>query len=161
MGARLATLLVGVVLMVAIVAGPLLGRLVLKLDQLGSGLLLSRFLIGVPLGAVLGGLLATRIGARVTAVAGTVLAAAAFTQMAGWQSNELTLRIGPLHVADLALVVCGLGLGILIAPLAASALELTRSEHHPLAYSVVVLSPTVGMLIGLPAFTAYGLYRFH
>jgi MFS family permease len=110
---------------------------------------------------VLGGLLATRIGARVTAVAGTVLAAAAFAQMAGWQSNELTLRIGPLHVADLALAVCGLGFGIVIAPLAARVLELTRSEHHGLASSLVVLSRTMGMLIGLAALTAYGLYRFH
>ena len=160
-GATVANLLIGVALMVVLVDVPLLGRLVFKLDQLGSGLLLSRFLIGVPVGAVLGGLLATRTGARVTAVAGTVLAAAAFTQMAGWQSNELTLRIGPLHVADLALVVCGLGFGIVIAPLAARVLELTRSEHHGLASSLVVLSRTMGMLIGLAALTAYGLYRFH
>jgi MFS family permease len=160
-GATIANLLIGVALMVVLVDVPLLGRLVFKLDQLGSGLLLSRFLIGVPAGAVLGGLLATRVGARAAAVTGTVLAAAAFTQMAGWQSNELTLGIGPLRVADVALVVCGLGFGIVIAPLAARVLELTRSEHHGLASSLVVLSRTMGMLIGLAALTAYGLYRFH
>ncbi len=159
-GATLANLLIGVALMVALVDVPLLGRLVFKLDQLGSGLLLSRFLIGVPVGALLGGLLASRIGARATAVAGMVLAAAAFAQMTGWQSNELAARIGPLPVADLALAACGLGFGVVIAPLAARVLDLTRAEHHGLATSLVVLSRTMGMLIGLAALTAYGLYRF-
>lgn len=160
-GATTANLLIGVALMVALVDVPLLGRLVFKLDQLGSGLLLSHFLVGVPVGAVLGGLLATRIGARATAVAGMALAAAAFTQMAGWHANELSLRMGPLAVSDVALSVCGGGFGIVIAPLAAKVLELTRAEHHGLASSLVVLSRTVGMLIGLSALTAYGLYRFH
>jgi MFS family permease len=160
-GATAANLLIGVALMVALVDVPLLGRLVFKLDQLGSGLLLSRFLIGVPVGAAIGGLVASRIGARLTAVAGMVLAAAAFTQMAGWQAGELTLRLGPVALADVALIACGLGFGIVIAPLAARVLELTRAEHHGLASSLVVLSRTMGMLIGLAALTAYGLYRFH
>ena len=160
-GATSANLLIGVALMVALVDVPLLGRLVFKLDQLGSGLLLSHFLIGVPAGAVVGALLATRIGGRTTAVAGMVLAAAAFTQMAGWQSSELGSRLGPLPVADVALTACGLGFGAVIAPLAATVLELTRAEHHGLASSLVVLSRTMGMLIGLAVLTAYGLYRFH
>jgi MFS family permease len=159
-GATLANLLIGVALMVVLVDVPLLGRLVFKLDQLGSGVLLSRFLIGVPVGALIGGLLARRIGARATAVAGMVLAAAAFTQMAGWQADELGLRFGPLPVAAAALGACGFGFGVVIAPLAARVLELTRAEHHGLASSLVVLSRTVGMLIGLAALTAYGLYRF-
>jgi MFS family permease len=147
--------------MVVLVDVPLLGRLVFKLDQLGSGILLSRFLIGVPVGAILGGLIATRIGPRTTAVAGMLLATAAFAQMAGWQSNELSVRVGPVHVTDIALAACGLGFGVVIAPLAARVLELTRAEHHGLASSLVVLSRTMGMLIGLSALTAYGLYRFH
>jgi MFS family permease len=89
-----------------------------------------------------------------------VLAAAAFTQMAGWQANELDVRLGPLPVATTALAACGLSFGIVIAPLAARVLELTRAEHHGLASSLVVLARTVGMLIGLAALTAYGLFRF-
>jgi MFS family permease len=147
--------------MVALVDVPLLGRLVFRLDQLGSGLLLSHFLIGVPVGAVVGALLATRIGGRLTAVAGMVLAAGAFLQMTGWQSNELSLHAGPLPVADTALTACGIGFGLVIAPLAATVLELTRAEHHGLASSLVVLSRTMGMLVGLAALTAYGLHRFH
>jgi MFS family permease len=161
LGATSANLLIGVALMVALVDVPLLGRLVFRLDQLGSGLLLSHFLIGVPVGAVVGALLATRIGGRLTAVAGMVLAAGAFLQMTGWQSNELSLHAGPLPVADTALTACGIGFGLVIAPLAATVLELTRAEHHGLASSLVVLSRTMGMLVGLAALTAYGLHRFH
>jgi len=159
-GASIANVLIGVALMVALVDVPLLGRLVFGLDQLGSGLLLSHFLLGVPVGAVLGGVVAGRIGARVTAIAGMACAAAAFAQMSGWNADELSLRAGPIRVADLALGACGLGFGIVIAPLAATVLELTRAAQHGLAASLVVLARTMGMLVGLSALTAFGLYRF-
>ena len=159
-GATLANLLIGGALMVALVDVPLLGRLVFSLDQLGSGLLLSHFLIGVPLGAVAGGLLAGRFGPRLVAVAGMLWTAAAFAQMATWQANEPSLYAGPFAVVDLALGACGLGFGLVIAPLAATVLDLTRSENHGLASSLVILARTVGMLIGLSALTAFGLFRF-
>lgn len=160
-GSSVANLLIGAALMVALVDVPLLGRLVFNLDQLDSGLLLTRFLIGVPVGAVLGGLLASRLGGWLTATAGIVIATLAFLQMSGWQSSELSLRLGPLRQADIALAACGLGFGIVIAPLAAAVLDLTRSENHGLASSLVVLARTLGMLIGLSVLTAFGLNRFH
>ena len=160
-GASLANLLVGAALMVALVDVPILGRLVFSLDQLGSGLLLTQFLIGVPIGAVAGGILAGRIGARLTATIGVVVSAAAFLQMSGWTANELALRLGPLRQADVALAACGLGFGLVIAPVTAAVLALTRQESHGLATSLVVLARTMGMLIGLSALTAFGLYRFH
>ena len=161
LGSSLANLLIGAALMVALVDVPILGRLVFSLDQLDSGLLLSRFLAGVPLGALAGGLLATRLGFRRTAVLGTALSAAAFWQMSGWQANELALRLGPIRQADAALAACGLGFGIVIAPLAAAVLNLTKAETHGLASSLVVLARTLGMLVGLSALTAFGLHRFH
>jgi MFS family permease len=160
-GATLANLLIGAALMVALVDVPILGRLVFDLDQLGSGLLLTQFLVGIPVGAVIGGLLARRAGLRATAFLGLLCSAAAFLQMSGWQANELSLRVGPLSQADLALGACGLGFGIVIAPLAAAVLDLTRAELHGLASSLVVLARTMGMLVGLSALTAFGLYRFH
>jgi hypothetical protein len=81
--------------------------------------------------------------------------------MAGWQANELALRVGPLRQADLTLAVCGFGFGLVIAPLTAAVLSLTRGESHGLATSLVVLARTMGMLAGLAALTAFGLYRFH
>jgi MFS family permease len=138
-----------------------LGRLVFNLDQLGSGLLLSRFLAGVPVGAVLGGWLAGKVGGRTVAVGGIVLSAVAFLQMSTWHANELALNIGPLRQADVALFMCGLGFGLVIAPLTAAVLVLTRGESHGLATSLVVLARTMGMLVGLSALTAFGLHRFH
>jgi MFS family permease len=159
-GVTSANVLIGGALMVTLVDVPLLGRLVFGQDQLGSGLLLSHFLIGVPVGAIAGGLLATRAGFRLTTLAGLALAAAAFLQMSGWTANELSIHAGPFRVSDLSLGLCGLGFGIVIAPLAARVLELIHAEHHGLASSLVVLARTMGMLIGLSALTAFGLYRF-
>ena len=159
-GAAAANVLIGAALMVALVDVPILGRLVFNLDQLAAGLLLTQFLIGVPVGAILGGVLAGRLGARLTALLGTGLAAAAFLQMSTWQATELSLRLGPLRPADIALAACGVGFGIVIAPLAATVLGLTRAQHHGLASSLVVLARVMGMLIGLSALTAFGLFRF-
>jgi MFS family permease len=160
-GATVANLLIGAALMVALVDVPILGRLVFYLDQLGSGLLLTQFLVGVPVGAVMGGLLAGRIGTRLTAALGILVSAVAFLQMSGWSATELSLRLGPLRQADIALALCGLGFGLVIAPLTAAVLGLTRAQSHGLATSLVVLARTMGMLIGLSALTAYGLHRFH
>jgi MFS family permease len=160
-GAAISNLLIGAALMVALVDVPLLGRLVFDLDQLDSGLLLSRFLLGIPVGAVLGGWLAGRVGGRTVAVGGMVLSAAAFLQMSTWPANELSLHFGPLRQADIALAACGLGFGLVIAPLTAAVLALTRDQSHGLATSLVVLARTMGMLVGLSALTAFGLYRFH
>jgi MFS family permease len=159
-GACAANVLIGAALIVALVDVPLLGRLVFNLDQLASGLLLTQFLLGVPIGAVLGGLVSGRVGGRTTAVLGMLFSAAAFLQMATWEANELALRIGPLRPADIALGACGLGFGIVIAPLTAAVLELTRAQSHGLASSLVVLARVMGMLVGLSALTAFGLFRF-
>ena len=160
-GATAANLLIGGALIVALVDVPLLGRLVFKLNQLDSGLLLTQFLIGVPVGAVAGGLLAGRIGNRLTGALGIALSAVAFIEMSGWRADELALHAGPLRQADIALAVCGLGFGVVIAPLTAAVLGLTRGQVHGLATSLVVLARTMGMLVGLSVLTAFGLHRFH
>lgn len=160
-GATVSNLLIGAALMVALVDVPLLGRLVFSLDQLGSGLLLTQFLIGVPVGAVFGGFAAARWGPRLTAAVGISLSAIAFLQMSQWGSDALVNHIGPLRQADISLAICGLGFGAVIAPLTASVLALTRSQSHGLATSLVVLARTMGMLVGLSALTAFGVYRFH
>lgn len=161
LGATGANLLIGATLMVALVDVPLVGRLVFNLDQLHSGLLLTQFLIGIPVGAVLGGFASARSGPRVTAAVGISFSAIAFLQMSQWSADALAPRLGPLRLADASLAVCGLGFGAVIAPLTASVLALTRSQSHGLATSLVVLARTMGMLVGLSALTAFGVYRFH
>ncbi|MFI5282243.1 MAG: MFS transporter [Candidatus Dormibacterales bacterium] len=159
-GAAAANLLIGSAIIVALVDVPFLGRLVFNLDQLQSGLLLTQFLLGIPIGAVAGGFAAGWVGGRSTATAGLLLSSLAFLQMAGWHSDELARHIGPLRQADVALATCGFGFGLVIAPLTASVLALTRDQSHGLASSLVVLSRTIGMLVGLSALTAFGLFRF-
>jgi MFS family permease len=160
-GVTVANVLIGAALIVTLVDVPILGRLVFDLEQLDSGLLLTQFLLGVPIGALIGGYAAGKLGNRVTAAAGVLIAAAAFLHMSGWRANELSFHLGPIRQADIALGVCGLGFGIVIAPLTAGVLALTRGESHGLATSLVVLARTMGMLVGLSALTAFGLYRFH
>jgi len=160
-GSSTANLLIGAALMVALVDIPILARLVFNLDELDSGLLVSRLLVGVPVGAVVGGLVAARIGLRPTALIGALVSALAFWLMSGWQDSALTQHTGPFRTVDLDLALCGLGFGVVIAPLAAAVLDAGRDEAHGLASSLVVLARTLGMLFGLSALTAFGLQRFH
>ncbi len=161
LGAIFANGLIGVSLMVALVDVPVLGRLVFGQPALDSGLFLTRFLAGIPAGALAGGWIATRAGNAATAAAGIAISAAAFLQMSTWTAGELSVHVGPLRTTDLALAVCGVGFGLVIAPLTAAVLELTGRQSHGLATSLVVLARTLGMLAGLSALSAFGLYRFH
>ena len=102
-GVTAANVLIGAALIVTLVDVPILGRLVFNLEALDSGLLLTQFLIGVPVGAVAGGFLAGRIGNRTTAGIGILVSAAAFLQMSGWSSNELAHPPGTVRQADIAL----------------------------------------------------------
>jgi MFS family permease len=147
--------------MVTLVDVPVMARGVFDLDQLGAALLLARFMVAVPFGAVAGGLLGPRAGRGLTAAGGLALAAAAYALMAGWDSHELTRRVGPFGEADLVLALAGFGFGIVIAPLAAAVIDLADAAHHALAASLVVLVRTFGMLLGLTALSAYGLHRFY
>ena len=160
-GSSIANLLVGAGLMVALVDIPILGRGVFNVDQLGSALLLARFMVAVPVGALAGGLLAGRLGARWTAILGLAAAAGGFLLLSRWEANELSRHLGVLREADLVLVLTGLGFGIVIAPLAAAVLDVAQAERHGLAASLVVLVRTLGMLVGLSALSAYGVHRFY
>jgi MFS family permease len=152
-----ANLLTGVALVVALVDVPLLARAAFGLDTLGAGLLLSRLLVGVPLGAICGGLLSGSLGRRWTAAGGIAVTAAAFAVMSTWTVDELQVAAVP---ASLELFVAGLGFGLVIAPLSSMVLDLTVAGEHGLASSLVVLARTVGMVVGLSALTAFGLARF-
>jgi MFS family permease len=152
-----ANLLAGVALIVALVDVPLLARAAFGFDTLGAGLLLSRLLVGVPVGALVGGLLSRRLGRRWTAAGGMLVTAAAFLVMSTWAVDELQVAA---VAAWTELFVAGLGFGLVIAPLSSAVLDLTVAGEHGLASSLVVLARTVGMVIGLSALTAFGLARF-
>ncbi|MDX6208380.1 MAG: hypothetical protein QOE24_771 [Frankiales bacterium] len=159
LGALLTSLAVGGGLIVALVDVPLFARATSFPDsQLDAALVLVRFLVGVPLGAVAGGAICERIGYRTTAALGLLLATAGFVAMARWGAHAL-----PTHGvagSDVALGGCGLGFGLAIAPVNAAALRAVPSRVHGLASALIVLSRTVGMLVGISALTALGLRAF-
>jgi MFS family permease len=160
-GANLTNLLVGVGLMVALVDVPIVARAVFGLGDLDSALLLSRFMFAIPLGALAGGWLSSRAGYGPTAGLGLLLAAAGFWRMAGWQADELSRSSAGVPDSLVTLGLCGLGFGVVIAPVASAILDRAGAHEHGLASSLVVLARTVGMLLGLSALAAFGIHRFY
>jgi MFS family permease len=156
-GAMVVSFFVGAALIAALIDIPLFARTTIYADsQLMAALVLVRFLVALPVGAVLGGYLIRTVNAGIVTAVGMALAAFGFLLMSNWHVTSLEDAS-----SNVALVVCGFGFGLALAPVNAAVLASTADEVHGLASALVVVARMVGMLVGISALTTIGLRRYY
>jgi len=156
-GALVVNLLVGSALIAALVDIPVFARVtVYPTSQLDAALVLVRLLVAIPVGALLGGYLCRHLDYGPLAAAGMGMSCVGFVLMTRWGATTLH-DSSPTY----ALVLCGLGFGLAIAPTNAALLSATDNAVHGVASALLVVARMVGMLVGISALTAVGLHRFY
>ncbi|MGO4600513.1 MFS transporter [Terrabacter sp. 2YAF2] len=150
------SLLVGAALVAVVVDVPLLARLTDTYDETGAALVLVRFLLAVPVGALLGGWSLRRLGDGAVAGAGLLLAGGGLLVMSRWTLESVSATVP----ATVVLVVVGLGMGLALAPVNNAALADSPADAHGVASSLVVVARMVGMVVGLALLTSIGLSRY-
>ncbi len=163
-GSMATSLFAGVALLVTLVFIQLYAQSVLDMSAIKAALLLARFLIALPIGALIGGFLVRWLGEYLITVAGLIIAGLGYFLVAHWPQDMLTAshHIGSLRlpVLDTDLGLAGLGLGLVIAPLSTLVLRAVPEESHGIASAALVVARMVGMLVGVSAVAAWGLHRF-
>jgi MFS family permease len=156
-GAVAVSFFVGAALIAALIDIPIFARTtVYRSSQLMAALVLIRFLVALPVGAIVGGyLIRTRSAGLVTAV-GMAMSAVGFALMSRWD-------VETLHdpSSNVALVICGFGFGLALAPVNAAVLAATDPDVHGVSTAMVVVARMVGMLVGISALTTIGLRRYY
>ena len=156
-GAVAVSFFVGAALIAALVDIPLFARVTVYPDsQLMAALVLVRFLVALPVGALLGGYLIRALPTGPVTAAGMALAAVGFAWMSTWGLESLR---DP--VVTVPLVLAGLGFGLALAPVNAALLAATADAVHGVASALLVVARMVGMLVGISALTTLGLRRYY
>ncbi|WP_372734802.1 MFS transporter [Nocardioides sp.] len=156
-GAIVVSFFIGAALIAALIDIPIFARTTTyRTSQVMAALVLVRFLVALPIGAILGGYLTKTRGAGVVTAAGMALSATGFALMSRWGFDSLE---NPS--SNIALVICGFGFGLALAPVNAAILAHTESDVHGLSSAMVVVARMVGMLVGISALTTIGLRRYY
>jgi len=157
-GAVAVSFFVGAALIAALIDIPIFARTTTyTTSQLLAALVLVRFLVALPVGAIVGGLLIRTRSAGVVTAAGMAMSALGFALMSRWDVDTLDEHVLPTVV----LVLCGFGFGLALAPVNAAVLAATEPEVHGVATAMVVVARMVGMLVGISALTSIGLHRYY
>ncbi len=156
----LVSLLVGAALIIAMADIPLfvdtvLSRQINEADiPLVSGLALLRLTAMIPVGALLGGWLSSRISCRFTGVLGLLFVATGFYLMSRWSMNVDWTQI------TISTMTTGLGFGLVIAPISTTAIKAVRATQAGMGAAIVTSLRMVGMMLGLAALTSWALAYF-
>ena len=156
----LVSLFVGAALIIAMADIPLfvdtvLSRHINEADiPLVSGLALLRLTAMIPVGALLGGWLSSRISCRFTGVLGLLFVATGFYLMSRWSMNVDWTQI------TISTMTTGLGFGLVIAPISTTAIKAVRATQAGMGAAIVTSLRMVGMMLGLAALTSWALAYF-
>lgn len=150
-----ANFLIGAALMVGMVNVPVIVALVRAPDTVSrdSALLLAPLTICIAMFALLSGPIAERIGTFRMTIAGVTLAFIGF--------GLLYLLVDHDNIVNMALglAVAGVGVGLLLAPLSAVALDASTGENRGAAASTALMFRLLGMTTGISLLTAAGVAR--
>lgn len=146
--------LVGTVLIIGMVAVPLMAASVFGKSPLEGGLQLLRMTFAIGIGALVGGYVTQRFGPRIPAMTGLVVTTAGFMLLSTW-TVEIAEPMLTIHLA-----LTGLGLGLLVSPIAETALRGVQDDQRGAASALLSVSRVVGMTAGLAAMTALGTVQF-
>lgn len=154
--ALLVSLCVGVALVAVIVDVPLLARLVHTESETVAAFVLVRFLVAVPVGALLGGWSLRWLGDGLVSGVGLALAAVGLVSMSTWGRGSLD------HWSStVVLALVGFGIGLALAPVNNAALADSPADAHGTASALVVVARMIGMVVGLALLTAIGLHQYY
>ena len=118
-----------------------------------SGWMLSALTLTMAAAAVPGGVISERLGPRVPALIGLSLALSGSLIMSRWQAESSYLSMG------LELALAGVGLGLVIAPVAEAVISAADAGRRGSAAALVIALRLVGMTTGVATLTLYGVPR--
>ena len=153
--ANIAHVLVGAALIIGMVEIPLYAYTLFGMTEVEGGLLLIRFTLMIPVGAVIGGWLADVLGYRITAVLGFLIAAGGYLLVSRWPLDPGQFQL----TRDL--MISGLGFGLVIGPIGASVTSSAGPRWMATGSALVTVSRMVGMVIGLSALSSWAVRRFN
>jgi MFS family permease len=152
----LVSLCVGVALVAVVVDVPLLARLVHTESETVAAFVLVRFLVAVPVGALVGGWSLRRLGDGLVSGTGLALATIGLVIMSTWGRGSLAEAS-----STVVLAMVGLGIGLALAPVNNAALADVPADAHGTASALVVVARMIGMVVGLALLTAIGLHQYY
>ena len=153
--ANIAYLLVGAALIIGMVEIPLYANTLFGMSVPRSGLLLMELTGMIPVGAVIGGLVADYIGYRVVAILGFLVTCGGYLLVSRWALHPG----GWLMLRDL--FISGFGFGLVVGPVGATITRASGTRWMATGSALVTVSRMVGMVLALSALSSWGVRRYN